>query len=619
MARDHTIASRGVLDGPTDYLLFGALACLVAALGWVWLTGQLAGLLFALSWPDTGLADCLPILQRLPHHLSDPKQAWPAQARRSLPDWPGFLAAAVLSFTAIATAAILLLRRMSAGRAVRGFASRRELARSMSEKAVLARGPVVRPSVAGTDFTVEDVGVRLGRSSSDGIPLAISSESSVLLMSAPRQGKTSMVIIPWLHRWPGPALVTSVRKDVVEATALLRVEGDRPVLVMAPTGMIGWPDLVRWSPSSGCESFDKARSRADVMVTVGKSGAHQDSGNAAYFGMTATNLLAGWLHAAALSGGSMDDVLRWALDERLDQPVKILRDHPGAAPGTAAMLDAAYRSPEGTRSNLWTTVQTAVAPLLSPTARATFTPPAGEGIDIEAFLRARGTIYLLVSEKQASELAPLISAFVDELTETAKRLADASLGGRLDPPLGLICDEVANVVPLPHLPALMSYAGGSGIFVVAVLQNMAQAENRWGREGSAMLWGASTVKIALGGLSGDELRDLSTLAGEYRELLTTHQRGSSGHTVQSALHDRKTLPPEAIRTLSEQRREALVIHATTPAVLVRMRRHYEGADRDAYIRSVAAAAQMIAQAGASAGAPPTMTDQTQGADDDPAA
>ncbi|MEU9889985.1 TraM recognition domain-containing protein [Sphaerisporangium sp. NPDC051017] len=596
MARNETIAGRGVFDGPADYLLFGALGCIVVAVVGVWLTGQIAGLVFAFSWPDTSLGDSLSILQRLPHHLSDPKQAWPASARDSLPGWPGFLLSALITFTGLATAAVAGIRRVAGGRSQRGFASRRHLARAMSEKAVLIRGPVVRPSLAGTGYAVEEVGVRLGRARSGGMPLAISSESSVLVMSAPRQGKTSMVIIPWLHRWPGPALATSVRKDVVEATALLRAEGGRPVLVMAPTGMIRWPDLVRWSPTSGCENFEKARIRADVMVTVGKTGSNQDSGNAAYFGMTATNLLAGWLHAAALSGGSTDDVLRWALDERLDQPVKILRDHPAAAPGTAAMLDAAYRSPEGTRSNLWTTVQTAVAPLLAPTARATFTPAAGEGIDLEVFLKVRGTIYLLVSEKQATDLAPLISAFVDELTETAKRLADASPGGRLDPPLGLICDEVANVVPLPHLPALMSYAGGSGIFVVAVLQNMAQAENRWGREGAAMLWGASTVKIALGGLSGDELRDLSALAGEHRELLTTHQRGSTGHTIQSTLHDRKTLPAEAIRTLSEEHREALVIHATTPAVLVRMTRHYEGPDRDAYARSVAAATHMITNA-----------------------
>jgi type IV secretion system protein VirD4 len=595
-ARHHgeTVAHRGVLSEPTDVLLVAGLAALFTAMIGAWTIGQLAGLLFCWSWPNASIADSWTILGQLPRHLDDPREAWPASARDDLPGLPGFAASAVLVFIALGTGVVSGARRLSAGRSQRGFATRRELMASMSDQAVLRRGPVVRPSVTDTEYTVEDVGVRLGRSKAGRIQLAISAESSVLLMAAPRQGKTSQVIIPWLHRWPGPALVTSVRKDIVEATAILRAEHDRPVLVMAPTGMIDWPHKVCWSPTSGCARFEKARQRADVMVTVGKSGTNPDTGNAAYFGMTATNLLAGWLHAAELTGGSMDDVLRWALNERLDEPVKILRDHPNAAPGVAAMLDSCYRSPEGTRSNLWTTVQTAVAPLLSETARATFTPPPGDGIDLEDFLAKQGTIYLLVSEKQAADLAPLISAFVDELTEAAKRLADAAPGGRLDPPLGMICDEVANVVPLPDLPALMSYAGGSGIFVVAVLQNRAQAENRWGREGAAMLWGASTVKIALGGLSGDELRDFSDLAGEYRELLTTHQRGSTGHTIQSTLHDRKTLRPEAIRTLSEDEREALVIHATTPAVLIRMSRHYEGPDRDAYARSVEEATRLIA-------------------------
>ena len=89
--------------------------------------------------------------------------------------------------------------------------------------------------------------------------------------------------------------------------------------------------MAAWSPASRCASFDVARQRADVMVTVGKHGKDTDSGNAAYFGMMAVNLLAGWLHAAAISGRSMDDVLTWALDERNDEPVKILRDHPAAA------------------------------------------------------------------------------------------------------------------------------------------------------------------------------------------------------------------------------------------------------------------------------------------------
>ena len=162
------------------------------------------------------------------------------------------------------------------------------------------------------------------------------------------------------------------------------------------------------------------------------------------------------------------------------------------------------------------------APLFCPAARRRHRP--------RRLPRASGTIYLLaVREAGAAVLAPLVSAFVDELTETAKQHRRRHPRRPARP--------AARPVPAtrsptssrcPHLPALMSYAGGSGIFVVAVLQNMAQAEHRWGRDGAAMLWGAATVKIALGGLSGDELRELSELAGEYRETLTSYQRGSTG-------------------------------------------------------------------------------------------
>jgi type IV secretory pathway TraG/TraD family ATPase VirD4 len=322
---------------------------------------------------------------------------------------------------------------------------------------------------------------------------------------------------------------------------------------MAPTGMISWPERLSWCPASGCSSFGKARARADVMAAAGKSTEMPDSTGSGYFAMNATNLLAAWLHAAALSGGSARDVLKWAFDERDDAAIRILASHPGAADGTAAMLDALYRlPPDTTRASLWTTAQTAIAPLLAPAARDTFIPAPGQATDLEAFLLAGGTAYLMADERRAAALAPVVSAFADDLIETAKKIADRLPGGRLDPPLMLALDEVANIVPLPQLPALMSFAGGTGIFTVAVLQSMAQA-------------------------------------GEYRETVITWQRGQGGHSISSGLQDRKTLTPGQVRTLASHRREALVIHATTPAVKVRMTRHYEGPHRDEFARSVAGA------------------------------
>jgi type IV secretory pathway TraG/TraD family ATPase VirD4 len=583
---NHTTARPALLDTAHDYLIALLAALAAIAVGGTWATGQLAGVLFRRTWPPVSPGQGLSIALTLAHHWSDPRQAWPAAARSSLPGPAGFVIAATIMLATLTVAIWLGTRSLAAHRAQRGLASRAQLRATLSPRSVVARGSVIRPSLAGKRITLTDVGVRLGHTVPGGMELAISAEDSGLVLAAPRQGKTSQVIIPWLHSWPGPALVTSIRPDVLLATATLRAPSG-PVAVMAPTGMISWPDRLTWSPTSGCEHFDKARARADVMVTVGKSERGGDSTDSGYFGLNATNLLAGWLHAAALAGETAGTVVDWAFDERRDDPIRILASHPEAASGTAAMLDALYRlPPDTTRASLWTTAQTAIAPLLSPAARAVFTPPAGCGTDLAEFLRAGGTCYLLADERRASALAPVISAFADELIETAKDIADTLPGGRLDPPLGMFLDEVANIVPLPQLPALMSFAGGTGIFVTAVLQSMAQARSRWGRDTADMLWGAATVKIILGGLAGEELREISELAGEYREVLTTWQRGRQDHSVQTTLADRKTFTPEQIRTLPAHRREALIIHATTPAVKVRMTRHYEGPHRRAFATAV---------------------------------
>jgi type IV secretion system protein VirD4 len=107
----------------------------------------------------------------------------------------------------------------------------------------------------------------------------------------------------------------------------------------------------------------------------------------------------------------------------------------------------------------------------------------------------------------------------------------------------------------------------------------------------------------LGGLTGDEIHDLSKLAGTYREALTTYQRGSTGYSVQTTLQDRPTINPDEIRTLSETRREALIIHATTPAVKVGMRRHYEGPHAKEFTQAVMDARALIAAQPASSAAP----------------
>jgi len=68
-----------------DTLLVVAIGTVLVVGGLVWLTGQVAGLLAAGSWPEVPLTELPGILAHLPQHLGDPAAAWPANVRDGLP------------------------------------------------------------------------------------------------------------------------------------------------------------------------------------------------------------------------------------------------------------------------------------------------------------------------------------------------------------------------------------------------------------------------------------------------------------------------------------------------------------------------------------------------------
>jgi len=151
--------------------------------------------------------------------------------------------------------------------------------------------------------------------------------------------------------------------------------------------------------------------------------------------------------------------------------------------------------------------------------------------------------------------------------ETARQLAAASPGARLDPPVALILDEAANY-PLPSLGSLMSEGGGTGITTVAVLQSLAQARDRWGSEQAQAIWDSATSKVILGGSSNaSDLRDLAQLIGdrEHPEVTTTHQAGG-GRSISESTRQRAILDPSSVR-LIKVGHGLLMLRAAKPIML----------------------------------------------------
>ena len=428
-----------------------------------------------------------------------------------------------------------------------GTATGHEVAKAASAKALMRRAGTLRPSLATPD--PGDVGYRLGTAHHREVWASV--EDSILLIGPPRSGKGLHLIIPAILDAPGAVVTTSTRPDNV--TACLRARRRvGPVAVFDPQHLAeGLPAGMRWSPIRGCESPQTAMIRAAGLASATGLSAGGVEGGDFWEGKTKAALQA-LLHAAALDGRSPSELFRWTLDPTsAADAVAILTNHPDAATGWADSLASMIDADPRTRDSIWQGVSLSLAALADPRVLDAVSPADGEAFDPEAFIRERGTLFLLATGAGAGNSAALVAALVEDLVETARRMAARSTGARLDPPMLLCLDEIGNLAPLPSLPTLMAEGGGTGITTLAVLQSLAQARDKWNEHQAGAIWDASIVKLILGGASNSrDLQDLSTLIGERDELTDTTTVGDYGsRSNQRSVRRVAILPPDRIRRL----------------------------------------------------------------------
>lgn len=566
-ARASAARPANVAPGPdlTGWLLgaLGALlglAVLIRAGAWVScvLTGRPA--------PVGGL---LPALASL-GHPDDPAAAWPAprQVPGPVAYWTGvgmvLLATIGLGVLGWRTHRQLVGRsaEMNRLRRLPGTADPGEVRRVAGSRAVRARAAVVRPSM-DAKANPRQVGYRLG--SMRGHDLWCTVEDSVLLVGPPRMGKGLHLVIPWVLDAPGPVVTTSTRPDTLAVTLRAR-RRTGPVAIFDPQRLAGLTGGLAWSPIRGCESPHTAMVRARGLAAgagLGKSVTDADF----WGGQTETTLRC-LLHAAALDGRRTIDLYRWSLNPALAEDAISILTRSSPVEGWADALDIAVHTDPRTRDSIWLAVRQALAALADPDVLAALDPKPGTEFDPAEFLAESGTLYLLASSVAAGSCAPLIAAFVEDITETARTVAARAPSARLDPPLLLALDEIANLTPLPSLPSLMSEGGGSGITTVAVLQSLAQARSRWGEHAADTIWDAATVKIVLGGLGKyRDLDDVARLLGEIDELVETRTSGRSGERSSStSVRSMPVMPPAVLRTLPFGA-GVLLLRQTKPAVI----------------------------------------------------
>ncbi|WP_296369267.1 type IV secretory system conjugative DNA transfer family protein [Pseudonocardia sp.] len=463
---------------------------------------------------------------------------------------------------ALATAFIIVVinRHGRSGDPRRALLRRRELGDLAGAKAT-ARARHLRPSLGSTDasLTGAQLGIRVLRI--DGHDVRMSWEDVALVVMGPRSNKTSALAVPSVLSAPGLAVATSNKADLWALTSGLRGHLG-PVWTFDPQQIAHVEQTWWWDPLRSIrEAPDSHRYEAasrlagHFMGTIG--GIRKDP----FFHAAGEQVLIGTLLAAALSDGTVRDVLTWLQLGRRDA-IRAL-DHAGAGV-EAADLEASLGGADVTTKGIFQTARTATKALASEATLRWITPPATwrqPTHDPERFAEldpwgliatsttSPATAHLL-SKEGAGTAAPVVAALVDRILEVAE-LSAQSRGGRLDPPLVAVLDEAANICPIRTLPQLYSHFGSRGIQVMTMLQSYQQGVGVWGAQGMDALWSAATIKLVGAGVDDhDFLRRVSGLIGDHdvEKVSTSHDR-HRGPSRQYSTAREPVLPVSVLRAL----------------------------------------------------------------------
>jgi type IV secretory pathway TraG/TraD family ATPase VirD4 len=379
-------------------------------------------------------------------------------------------------------------------------------------------------------------------------------QRSTLVLGPSRSGKTSSLVIPNILLAKGPVVSTSTKSDVMDATAPARVREGWASL-FDPSGEIECPphvERVGWSPLTTAASWDAAVQTSDAMVNasrLGGAGIARSPGDQ-HWTERASALLSPLLHAAAIESLPMRTVVRWIDRHDGATPLQILSRTVGDDATATDLLSGIVGTDAREQSGIWSTASGVLAAYRSESALAsTELPP----LDTAEFCRGANTMYICSAGRRQNQFAPLVVAALGDVRDATY---ERERSGERLPPTLLALDEVANIAPIPDLPALLSEGAGQGLLVMACLQDLSQARGRWGSAADGFLTLFGTTAVFPGIADVGTLRDLSALAGDH-EVPTT--------TVGRSVGERGRLrPSSSVSTVRVPRLPVDVIARGTP-------------------------------------------------------
>jgi type IV secretion system protein VirD4 len=499
--------------------------------------------------------------------------------RAALPGPEGFYGALALLAGAVLAVGLAILRAPKHGR------SRASLDRHDKHDARWARRsdlrPLGDPCRLRPAACTQSNGARLALGFVGSRLLRAEHRHALVVFGPPQSGKSAGLAVGALLEWDGPAIASSIKTDVLQATIARRRTVGR-VDVFDPFSLAGQRGST-WSPLHGADTFDGALEVAHRLAAAGEVDQRTvESGE--FWTVAAEQRLAPLLYIAARRDKGIAALIRWAYghgDQELTEELHRLlrgaeseqerRDAQSAYDAVAAFA----AQPDRTRGSIEGTMQTLLRAYRS--ARVQHSARSCE-ITPQALLGGNNTLYLVGDAKASRLLRPIFLALLAELVDHAYHQANLN-GGALEEPLLLCLDELGNVAPLPNLAEIASSAPSHNIQLVSVFHDLAQARARYGRHAETVI-NSHRARMLLPGVADlDTLRYFSGLVGDQLARYET-RTSAPGYQTRSENHTRRPLAPaEQLRQLPDG--HALLVYGRLPPTIVRLRmwfknRHLRG-------------------------------------------
>jgi type IV secretory pathway TraG/TraD family ATPase VirD4 len=559
--------------GVLDLVAIGVAALIVVLEAGLWLWAGAAGVLFGSGWPRLTAAVLPPALAGVAGHLSDPRQGFPARLRQGLPGPTGFYLTLALLAVVLGLAAAAAIRLRQRAR-VNGLGDPKHNGARWARTGDLDRlrrvprrrhETALRGASSQTSVSANGHGLSLGYR---GTRLLRAEDRHALVVFGPTQsGKSAGIAIPNILEWAGPAIVVSIKPDLLDATLTARAQRGK-VLVFDPFGQWNQPSHT-WSPLAAASSWNAALQTAQRMASAGETDTSTVKGGS-FWSQAAEQRLAPLLYAAARTRRGMGEVVRWVYGQGGAELDRIMHDLVEQSRGPLERADAqqahdahlAFSQLAGeTRGSIEGTAQILLSGYRSPTVVR-----SADGTDItgQRLLEGQDTVYVISDSRRSKLLRPILIALLTELLDAAYETANNSPGRRLRNQLLVCLDELGNAVPLPNLAEIASTAASHNIQLISIFHDIAQARTRY-RDQALTVINNHRARLLLSGVADIEtLRYFSELVGEEE----VKERSHSGAPIRR----RPLAPADQLRQIKPE--HGLLIYGSLRPAMLRLRLYF---------------------------------------------